>query len=216
MKLLVTAGPTAEDIDEVRFITNRSSGMMGHAVAAEAARRGHAVTLVSGPVALECPPGVERVQVRSAAEMADAVLGRFDWCDAVVMAAAVADYRPRGAAAGKLKKSEDDLALELERTQDILAELGARKGAQVLVGFALETERGRESAEGKLASKNLDAIVLNGPATFGSEKISAELLEAGGGWQGPLELTKEGLAGRVLDLIEARARTREGTTGGQG
>ena len=217
MRVLVTAGPTCEDIDPVRYITNRSSGRMGYAVAAEAARRGHAVTLVSGPVSLECPASVERISVRSAAEMADKVTERFEHADAVVMAAAVADYRPREAAAGKLKKG-GDLVLELERTVDILAELGRRKTDQVLVGFALETADGRRNAEGKLRAKRLDAVVLNGPATFGSEGVSAEMLVAGGEWSECGELTKAELARRIVELVEelagnARRETANGREG---
>ena len=138
---MVTAGPTHEPVDAVRFLGNRSSGRMGFAVAAEAARRGARVMLVTGPVALAPPYGVDVVRVETAAEMASAVASRFEDCDAVVMAAAVADFRPVGARADKIKKEGGPPPLELEPTEDILAGLGKRKGRQVLVGFAAETTR---------------------------------------------------------------------------
>ncbi len=142
--------------------------------------------------------------------MADKVYERFAEADAVVMAAAVADYRPKRVSEEKLKKGEGPLSLELERTADILAELGHRKASQVLIGFALETGDGRLSAERKLGEKSLDAIVLNGPSTFGSERIRAEFLEADGGWFDPVEETKGELADRVMGLAEELVR-RKGT-----
>src|SRR5439155_10947435 len=138
--VLVTAGPTHEPIDPVRYIGNRSTGRMGFAIAAEARARGAAVTLVSGPVALPDPRGVETIRVETAEEMAEAVLSRFGSADAVVMAAAVADFRPERAAPGKLKKEGGPPALDLRPTTDILHALGKRKERQVLVGFAAETE----------------------------------------------------------------------------
>ncbi len=160
MKILITAGPTREKIDEVRFISNRSSGRMGYALAAAAAAAGHQVTLVSGPVSLPEPEGVETVKTESAAEMAKAVFSRFGGCNAVIMAAAVADYRPAEIIHGKLKKS-GDLELRLVRTQDILLELGRRKQHQRLIGFAAESENLLASAADKLKRKNLDWIAAN-------------------------------------------------------
>jgi len=202
VRILVTAGPTCEDIDPVRYLTNRSSGKMGYAVAEEAARRGHDVVLVSGPTALAPPRGVEFVGVRSAADMLEACLREFEGCQAAVLAAAVADYRPARYSPVKLEKGDGPLVLRLERTEDIARRLGAIKGERFVVGFALESGEGRRSAERKLAEKNFDAIVLNHPETFGSERVRAEILTRGGRWTGPIDLTKAELAGRILDLIE--------------
>ena len=209
MRILVTAGPTCEDIDPVRYLTNRSSGKMGYAVAEAAARRGHEVVLVSGPTALSPPLGVEFVSVRSAAEMLEACLGEFPRCQAAVLAAAVADYRPASPSPVKIEKGEGPLVLRLERTEDIARRLGETKGERFVVGFALESGRGRGNAERKLAEKNFDAIVLNHPETFGSERIRAEILTRESGWSKPLDLTKAELASRILDLIEDSLATRQ-------
>jgi len=224
LRWLVTAGPTCEDIDPVRFITNRSSGRMGYALARAAAERGDRVTLVSGPVAIEAPPGCEVVPVRSAREMHDAVLDRYAETDIVVMAAAVADFRPKAAAPGKIRKTDAApggvMTLELERTEDILAELGRRKSTQVLIGFALETSAGagaeitddmRASARAKLAEKNLDAVVLNGPAAFGSETSTVEVIDARDAAGEPrawCEATKPEHARRIVDLAAEIAAAR--------
>ncbi len=160
--MLVSAGPTYEDLDPVRFLGNRSTGKMGYAIAARAAARGADVTLVSGPSSLEVPKGVNVVRVRSAREMHAAVVGRRDEADAIVMTAAVADYRPAETAEHKIKKG-DDLVLRMVRNPDILAELGAsRTGPRpVLVGFALETQDVEGSAKRKLEKKKLDLVVGN-------------------------------------------------------
>jgi phosphopantothenoylcysteine decarboxylase/phosphopantothenate--cysteine ligase len=222
VRWLVTAGPTCEDIDPVRFISNRSSGRMGYAVAASAACRGHAVTLVTGPVVLAPPEGVETVGVRSAEEMRKAVVSRFDSTDVVVMAAAVADYRPRKAAAHKLHKGEGGIVIELERTPDILSELGRLKSGQVLIGFALETpsegeSEGEEftetmvaSAERKLASKNLDAIVLNAASAMGGEGSHIRVLVRGSGWEDWGEAAKCAHARRLVELAERQVRSSGG------
>ncbi|HWP83667.1 MAG TPA: bifunctional phosphopantothenoylcysteine decarboxylase/phosphopantothenate--cysteine ligase CoaBC [Terriglobia bacterium] len=159
--VLVTAGPTREPLDPVRYLSNRSSGKMGYAIAEEAQRRGARTLLVSGPTALQPPQGVEFVPVVTAAEMRAAVLARWPEATIAVKAAAVADYRPRQPASQKIRKTGNELALELEPTEDILAELGAQKGRRVLVGFAAETEAMAERARQKLASKNLDLVVAN-------------------------------------------------------
>lgn len=163
LKALVTAGPTYEDIDPVRFLGNRSSGKMGFALAESLAARGAEVTLVSGPTALLSEmPGIQRVDVRSAAEMKTAVDRHAEAAQVIIMAAAVADYRPAIKAEHKIKKGEGHWSIDLERTEDILAGLGERKqSGQLLIGFALESTDGLESARGKLKRKNLDAIVLN-------------------------------------------------------
>ena len=161
LHILVTAGPTRERIDDVRFLSNRSSGKMGYAIAQEAARRGAKVTLVSGPVALATPKGVERIDVESAAQMCAQVLDRFSQTDIVIKAAAVADYTPERKIDGKLKKGEE-LTLRLLRTQDILKTLGeAKREGQVLIGFAAEMGDKKENAKEKLKAKNLDMICFN-------------------------------------------------------
>ena len=182
MKILITAGPTREYIDPVRFITNRSSGKMGYALADAAQKRGFDTILVTGPVNLEAPANVEVVRIESAAEMAAAVERLFPACDAVVMAAAVADYRPVEVSEHKLKKQPGDLTLRLERTEDILASLGAAKRpGQLLVGFAAETDDLVENASEKLRRKNLDWIVANKVSDgFGADTNKVILLGRGG------------------------------------
>lgn len=160
--LLISAGPTREKVDAVRFLSNRSSGKMGYAVAEAARDAGYHVTLVSGPTALPRPEGVEFIAVESAAEMAEAIKSRATEQAVIIMAAAVADYRPRQPSDRKLKKLPGDLVLELERTEDILASLGQiKRPGQLLVGFAAETDDLLANARGKLERKNLDWIVAN-------------------------------------------------------
>ena len=163
MKILISAGPTREAIDPVRFITNHSSGKMGYALAQAAVKRGWQVVLVSGPVDLPRPEGLaEFVQVVSAAEMADAVKSRFPAMDGAILCAAVADYRPVTVSNKKIKKSDDDLILHLERTEDILKTLGTMKNVkQILIGFAAETDDLEANALAKLKKKNLDWIAAN-------------------------------------------------------
>ncbi len=208
LRVLVTAGPTVEDLDAVRFLSNRSSGRMGFAVAREAALRGARVTLVSGPVDLPGPPGVEVVRVRSAAQMADAVLERFPSVDVVVKAAAVSDYRPVAPVTGKLKKSARPLSVELEPTMDILARLGAQKTRQFLVGFAAESDGLLEYAREKLQRKNLDLVVANdisaADSGFGSEWNRVVFLERGGEVQELPLLPKSEVAARLWDRIQQR------------
>ena len=168
-RVLITAGPTCEAIDPVRYITNHSSGKMGYQTALAALRRGAEVTLVSGPVALACPMGAQLVPVRSAKEMLEAVLARADASDIIIKTAAVADYTPANPADHKVKKKDGDLSLALERTTDILATLGARKKpGQVLVGFSMETEDLLKNSSVKLAKKNADMIVANSLRTPGA------------------------------------------------
>ena len=160
-KIIVTAGPTHEAIDPVRFIGNHSSGKMGFAIAEIAAQRGAEVVLVSGPVSLTTPEGVERVDITSAQEMFDSVLRIFTESDIVIMAAAVADYTVKHPSTSKIKKKTADLDLKLEKTKDVLRHLGESKEHQLLIGFALETDNEVENANEKLRAKNLDATVLN-------------------------------------------------------
>lgn len=161
MKILITAGPTREKIDAIRFLSNRSSGKMGYALAEAAANHGHEVTLISGPVAIEPVAGAELINVESAAEMASEVNKFAKFADLIIMAAAVADYRPKNIYQGKLKKTAGDLVLELERTEDILADLGQKKSHYCLVGFAAETDNLLENARQKMQRKNLDWIIAN-------------------------------------------------------
>ena len=168
-KVLVTAGPTREAIDPVRYITNHSTGKMGYAIARAAARRGAEVTLVSGPVDLKAPLGVRLVPVISAKDMFDAVTSVSAEQDAIIKAAAVADYRPAVVGAEKTKKSDGNMNIELERTDDILAWLGAhRREGQVLCGFSMETHNMLENSRAKLAKKNVDMIVANSLRTAGA------------------------------------------------
>lgn len=161
-RVLITAGPTYEAIDPVRFIGNHSSGKMGYELAAAANRAGAEVVLISGPTHLQNPdPAIKLLRVQSAQEMYEAAMENFDGMDAAIAAAAVSDYRPKIVADQKIKKADEHLLMELERTPDILASLGKKKMSQVLVGFALETENEQENARGKLERKNLDFIVLN-------------------------------------------------------
>ena len=159
--VLVTAGPTCEDIDPVRFISNRSSGKMGYSVAEAAARRGAKVILISGPTALETPEGVERVDVRTAEEMLRAVQARFSAASIAIFAAAVADYRPAEAATAKIKRKNEALTIRLEPNPDILATVAKEKGDRLVVGFAAETDHVAENAREKLTQKNADLIVAN-------------------------------------------------------
>jgi phosphopantothenoylcysteine decarboxylase/phosphopantothenate--cysteine ligase len=203
MKLLVTAGPTREYIDPVRFITNRSSGKMGYALAEAAVKRGFETVLVTGPVNLAPPEGARVVPVESAAEMAEAVKREAPDCDAVVMAAAVADYRPAQISEHKLKKQPGGMVLELERTEDILASLGAmKKPGQLLVGFAAETDDLLENAAAKLRRKNLDWIAANKVCDgFGADTDKVTLLgRAGQVVELPLAPKPE-VARRLLDVI---------------
>ena len=161
MNLLITAGPTREMIDPVRFLSNRSTGKMGFAVARAAACHGHNVRLVAGPVALATPEGVARIDVVSALEMLAAVEANLDWCDALVMSAAVADFRPRHTSAQKVKKGAMSPVIELEPNPDILKTIAPRKGKKIFVGFAAETEKLLAEAQRKLAEKSLDMLVAN-------------------------------------------------------
>lgn len=204
--LLVTAGPTCEAIDPVRYITNHSTGKMGYALAEELAARGARVTLVSGPTQLACPKGVERVDVRSAHEMYEASVEAFAKADGAVMCAAVADYTPAEVADRKIKKSDDDMSIRLMRTRDIAAELGREKGDRILVGFALETDHEAEHAQSKLERKKLDFIVLNSlrdaGAGFGVDTNIVTLIDAAGAEKLPL-LSKGEVAARIVDKIES-------------
>jgi phosphopantothenoylcysteine decarboxylase/phosphopantothenate--cysteine ligase len=200
--VLITAGPTYEAIDPVRGITNRSSGKMGYALAESALAMGARVTLVTGPVALPPPAGADTIRVRSAAEMLEAVEANLSTATIVVMAAAVADYRPARAAAQKIKKHDSTLTLELEPTEDILATVGRNKGTRVLIGFAAETENVVANARKKLQSKNADLIVANDVSAtdsgFDVDTNRVTLVSAVEATELPL-LSKRQAADRILE-----------------
>jgi phosphopantothenoylcysteine decarboxylase/phosphopantothenate--cysteine ligase len=203
--IMVTAGPTREEIDPVRYISNHSSGKMGYAIARAASRRGARVILVSGPVNIPPPPCVELVAVGSAEEMRGAVMGRVGECDVVIKAAAVADYRPLERTTRKVKKQAGELTLCLTRNPDILAELGSKDKRPFLVGFAAETDNLQAYATRKLREKNLDMIVANdvsqSDAGFNVETNRALLLfRDGHAMECPL-MSKEGLANVILDQV---------------
>ena len=208
-RVLITAGPTYEDIDPVRFVGNRSSGRMGYAIAAEASRRGASVTLVSGPTSLTPPPAITVVKVRSAAQMHAAVMERVAEQDAVVMSAAVADYTPVEPGTEKTKKSDGPLTLTLTRTRDILADLGRLPSRAahrpVLVGFAAETSNVVEYAKGKLTQKGADLIVANdvsrSDAGFDVDTNAVTLVSRAGVQELPLQ-TKAAVAATLVDRLE--------------
>jgi phosphopantothenoylcysteine decarboxylase/phosphopantothenate--cysteine ligase len=214
-RIVVTAGPTLEDVDPVRFLANRSTGKMGFAVAERAAARGADVTLIAGPVSLATPPGVKRVDVRGAVAMRGALwqaLGvDLSRADALVMAAAVADYRPAEVSVSKVKKQAERASLELVRNPDILSEVGAARAGKrpVLVGFAVETENGvalTAYAKRKLVEKKVDLVVANEASeAFGSNDNRATLVAADGAEALPT-MTKHALADVILDRLRARLR----------
>ena len=207
-RILITAGPTHEDLDPVRFLGNRSSGRMGYAIAAKALRRGAEVTLVSGPVHQPVPAGAHVVQTRSAVQMHEAVMSRFDQFDVVIMAAAVADYRPEERAVHKIKKG-GKLQLALVRNPDILADVGAKRTRlpSVLVGFALETENLEQAARDKLTKKAADLVVANeASAGLGGDTNRVTLVDATSATALP-EMSKHALADQILDRIRALLST---------
>lgn len=203
--VLVTAGPTCEDFDPVRFLTNRSSGKMGYAVAEAAAQRGARVILVSGPTSLDAPDGVERVQVRTAEEMHRAVLEHFPSCSIAILAAAVADHRPVEKRAVKMKRSKTPSTISLEPTADILADIARMKGERILVGFAAETDHVAENARKKLAAKNADLIVANDVtaegAGFDTDTNIVTLFSRDNREQALPRLLKAEVARRILDEV---------------
>ena len=205
-RILVTAGPTLEEIDPVRFISNHSSGKMGYAMARQARLRGAQVTLVTGPTALAPPHGVSVIRVQSAKEMRDAVLGCLERIDIVIKAAAVADYRPKARFGDKVKKTQASLAIELEKNPDILAELGEVKGGRLLVGFAAETQDLLENATAKLTAKNLDLVVANDVsqegAGFNVDTNIVKLLFRDGRIEELPKMGKEELAVEILKRVE--------------
>lgn len=202
--ILITAGPTREYLDPVRYISNDSTGLMGYELAEESSRRGFNVQLVSGPVSLEAPRGIQVVNVKTSGEMAEAVLGRLDESDCLIMTAAVCDFKPVKAEKNKIKKREK-LIVELTKTQDILKAAEEKKDI-VKVGFALETEQGVDNGLKKLKDKNLDLIVINIKTPekdpFGPGKKDFILATASGGVREIKDVTKKKMAGIIMDEVE--------------
>ncbi len=205
-RYIVTAGATIEPIDPVRYITNHSTGKMGYAIAEELAKRGAEVKLISGRTSLPTPTGVERIDVLSAEQMYNAAVTEWQEADGAVMCAAVADYTPKHVADKKLKKSDDDMSIELVRTKDIARSLGDTKGERVLVGFALETDNESANAEGKLKRKNFDFVVLNSlrdeGAGFRGDTNKVTILDATSAVEHPL-MSKSEVAEIIVDKIES-------------
>lgn len=207
-KIIVTAGPSREPLDPVRYLTNRSSGKMGYALTRAALLRGAEVVLISGPTALEPPTGARFIPVITASEMRHAVLETFPWCTTVIMAAAVADYRPVEVASHKIKRGKGSMEIRLEPNPDILKELGAKKDGRILVGFAAETEALTANAEKKLREKNLDFIVANDVTAEGSgfdndTNVATILDRCGFSLALPL-MSKDDLADQIFDRLVAR------------
>jgi phosphopantothenoylcysteine decarboxylase / phosphopantothenate---cysteine ligase len=207
-RILVTAGPTQEPMDPVRYLSNPSSGKMGFAIARAAQQRGAHVILISGPSSLQDPSGVNVIRVQTAAQMASAVFEHFEQVDVVIKSAAVSDYRPRDIAVEKMKKKKNAMVLNLVRNQDILAEIGKRKGDRFLVGFAAETEALDQNATEKLHKKNLDMIVANivkgEDSAFGSDANRVSLYYRDGTRESLPMMDKESLAHMLLDRIVER------------
>lgn len=205
--VLITAGPTIEAIDPMRYITNHSSGKMGYAIAKDARRRGAEVTLVSGPTQLDCPEGVKRIDVRSALEMYEAVHKEFEWADVVIKTAAVADFRPKELSDHKIKKNNANMILELVPNPDILQSLGERKNHQILVGFAAETQNVIEYAKQKIAKKNLDFIVANNIASQGAgfkgDTNIVTIIERDGNMTEYEKMSKTEVGDVILDKVKA-------------
>jgi phosphopantothenoylcysteine decarboxylase/phosphopantothenate--cysteine ligase len=219
LRFLVTAGATEEPLDPVRYISNRSTGKMGYAVARAARRRGASVVLVSGPTALKAPLGVHLLRARTAEDMRRAVFEHRKGCDVIVKAAAVSDYRPRRTASEKIKKGQENLTLELIRNPDILAELGQTKADSpcILVGFAAETEGLLTHAKEKLEAKHLDMIVANDvsrdDAGFGTDTNVVKMIFRDGRIEDSSLMSKDAVADLVLDRVRELV---EATHGGQG
>ena len=209
-RILVTAGPTREPMDPVRYLSNRSSGKMGYALAAAAVRRGAKVTLISGPTSLEAPWGAKLIEVETADEMAKAVVKHMTKCDVLLMAAAVADFAPKKSEKKKVKKSKAGSSVALEKTTDILAQVGKQKGKCLLVGFAAETGNPVPEAKRKLKSKKLDLVVANDvslpDAGFNVDTNRVHLVDKKGAKKLPL-LSKEEVAERILDRV-AKSKKR--------
>ena len=213
LRFVVSAGPTREHLDAVRFLSSPSSGRMGFAVAAAARARGHRVVLVTGPVSLPAPRGVTVVPVVSAREMRREVLAAFRAADALVMTASVSDYRPARRLHGKPPKDRRRLVLPLALNPDILAEAGRRKGRRTCVGFAVEASSAVRNGMAKVRRKRLDALCLCGPAAFEAAAADYRILFPGGGMERHPGVRKDAFARRLVRLVEER-HDKDGATAG--
>ena len=207
-KIMITAGPTVESIDLVRYLTNRSTGKMGYAIAKMAANRGADVTLVSGPTNIEPPSNIKKlIKVQSAKDMYDAIIDNFDENQVIIKSAAVADYKPKNYSDKKIKKSNDDLIIELDRNKDIAYELGKIKKNKILVGFAAETNDLIENAKGKISKKNLDFIVANdlteSGAGFGTDTNIVKIIDKDGNIAKYPQMKKDEVADVILDKVKS-------------
>ena len=207
-KIMITAGPTVESIDPVRYLTNRSTGKMGYAIAKMAANRGADVTLVSGPTNIEPPSNIKKlIKVQSAKDMYDAIIDNFDENQVIIKSAAVADYKPKNYSDKKIKKSNDDLIIELDRNKDIAYELGKIKKDKILVGFAAETNDLIENAKGKISKKNLDFIVANdlteSGAGFGTDTNIVKIIDKDGNIAKYPQMKKDEVADVILDKVKS-------------
>ncbi len=213
MKIVVTAGPTIEPIDDVRCLTNFSSGKTGYGIAEAARERGHSVVLISGPVRMSPPAGVRVVNVRTAIEMQQAIEAEFADSDALVMAAAVCDFRPAARHVGKLSRGSGALTLELVANPDIIASFGAKKGERVIMGFALESENGVSSARAKCERKNCDLVALNSPSVLDSDSTVITLVFRTGEVRPLPELPKGDAACLLVKEVE-KLHAQSGQYGG--
>ena len=207
-KIMITAGPTVGSIDPVRYLTNRSTGKMGYAIAKMAANRGADVTLVSGPTNIEPPSNIKKlIKVQSAKDMYDAIIDNFDENQVIIKSAAVADYKPKNYSDKKIKKSNDDLIIELDRNKDIAYELGKIKKNKILVGFAAETNDLIENAKGKISKKNLDFIVANdlteSGAGFGTDTNIVKIIDKDGNIAKYPQMKKDEVADVILDKVKS-------------
>lgn len=202
MRVLVTAGPTREYLDDVRYLSNASSGRMGYAIVRAGLERGWEMVLISGPVDLPPPAECEFHAVETTSQMRDAAVRLFPGCDGVIAAAAVCDYKPKERISGKLSKTGGPVTIEMIETDDVLAELGAMKDGRWVVGFALEAQNPRENALQKLRRKNCDWIVLNGPAAIGAETNAVELLNLRGETEQSWSGSKADVARQLTRWIE--------------
>ncbi len=204
MRILVTAGPTREYLDDVRYLSNASSGKMGYAIVEAALTLGWEVVLISGPVDLPVPDGCEFHSVVTTSEMREASVRLFSECDGVIATAAVCDYKPKARIPGKISKTGEPVILEMIETDDVLAELGATKEHRWVVGFALEAQNPRENALQKLRRKNCNWIVLNDPSAIGSESNSVELINPNGEIEEVWSGSKSEVATNLIDWLSKR------------
>lgn len=202
MRIVVTAGPTREYIDDVRFISNPSSGRMGYAAAEEAVRRGHAVTLLTGPTSLQAPKGARISRFETADELYELVRAALPEADCLVMAAAVGDYKPADRISGKHKKGTA-LTLELVATRDVLASVAPMKDDKIFVGFAVEVKDAVENARKKVRAKGVDFLVLNTPASFGAEEADFTFVYPDGRTRGFGRAAKTAIAAEILNEVES-------------